>query len=137
MAWRHPDGTCGQFYTLFDILIGRFDYFYVMEPDALPIRPNWLERLVLEVQVHPCSDFWVKGSVAMCSGKYGNGRSTGDLHINGGALYCVPRSPDDGVATFMKRVQRFFPSGLDPTMTYPGCMCVPRDALEITQFQGH
>ena len=34
IAWRHPDGTCGQFYMLFQLLRTRADYFYLMEPDA-------------------------------------------------------------------------------------------------------
>jgi hypothetical protein len=40
VAWSHPDGTCGQFYMLFSLLRSRFDYFYLMEPDAIAIRPN-------------------------------------------------------------------------------------------------
>ena len=53
VAWRHPDGTCGQFYQLFELLRGRVDYFYLMEPDALPIRDEWLSRLV-EMVLPPC-----------------------------------------------------------------------------------
>ena len=36
VAWKYPDGTCGQFYQLFELLRKRVDYFYLMEPDALP-----------------------------------------------------------------------------------------------------
>ena len=60
VANRHPDGPCAQFYALFERLRGSADYAFVMEPDALPVRPRWLERLVQETARR---DFWVKGSM--------------------------------------------------------------------------
>ena len=48
---RYPDGTCFQFYALFALLRGRADYFYLMEPDALPIRLPRYQRLQLAKRV--------------------------------------------------------------------------------------
>ena len=122
VAWSHPDGTCGQFYMLFGLLRSRFDYFYLMEPDAIAIRPNWLTFLVAEVQVAPCTSFWIKGSVSRCSSEYGDMRRQHNLHINGGALYCVPPQSDNtGLTAFLGAVQRFFPSGFELGVDYGGC----------------
>ena len=122
VAWSHPDGTCGQFYMLFSLLRSRFDYFYLMEPDAIAIRPNWLMFLVAEVQVAPCTSFWIKGSVSRCSSDYGDMRRQHNLHINGGALYCVPPQWDNtGPTVLLEAVQRFFPSGFELGVDYGGC----------------
>ena len=44
VAFTRLDGACGQFFALFNLLHGRADYFYLMEPDALVVRAGWLER---------------------------------------------------------------------------------------------
>ena len=47
-------------------LEGLADYAFIMEPDALPIRAGWLDRLVQESAAMPCHDFWLKGSMPRC-----------------------------------------------------------------------
>ena len=87
---------------------------FITEPDAIAIRPNWLMFFVAEVQVAPCTSFWIKGSVSRCSSEYGDMRRQHNLHINGGSLYCVPPQSDNTVLiALLCAVQHFFPSGFE------------------------
>ena len=133
LAFRHPEGTCEQFYKAFQLLRGRVDYFYLMEPDALPVRSRWLARLVAEVQHPPCQSFWVKGSVSHCDGRYGELRNRLDLHINGGALYCVG---DPALEALFERVKRFYPSYFEAPVYSAGCALGGFDH-SIYQFLHH
>ena len=116
-ALAHPDGTCGQFYKLFQELRGKAEYFFLMEPDALPIRAGWLDRLVAETHAPPCSSFWIKGSAQQCDSAYGSQLANRDLHINGGALYCISNDTID----FMQRVQDFLPAYTEAKVQTAGC----------------
>ena len=118
VAYKHPDGTCGQFYSLFSVLRGRADYFYLMEPDALAVRAHWLDPLVEEGQHTPCTSFWIRGSVSHCNAQYGELQRKHDLHINGGALYCVD---DAGLRELLRKVQAFWPPYSEKDVEYPGC----------------
>lgn len=58
----------------------KYECLYWLEPDAIPIRPNWFWDLVLEWRrKHP--NAWIVGCRADC-----NGDGTGD-HITGCAIY--------------------------------------------------
>ena len=133
VAFRHPEGTCEQFYKAFNLLRGRVDYFYLMEPDALPVRSRWLARLVVEVQHPPCTSFWIRGSVSHCDGNYGEMRNRLDLHINGGALYCVG---DHALGALFERVKRFYPSYFEAPVFSAGCALGGFDH-SIYQFLHH
>ena len=70
IAKQHIDGSCAQFESAFTVLSGRARYFFLMEPDMLPIRPGWLGSLLAEVpaKARPASaTYWVRGSVAQCA----------------------------------------------------------------------
>ena len=50
-----------------DALSDRFDYFFLMEPDVLPVRSKWLAELsrvvALNEAEHPGTRWWASGSV--------------------------------------------------------------------------
>lgn len=52
-----------QFFNMFrnHFFTSNYDYLFYMEPDAGPIRSNWLDRIYEEVEF--VTDFWVKGSI--------------------------------------------------------------------------
>ena len=55
-------GPNKQFRMMFNMpeLTNNYDYFFILEPDTTPIRPNWLEGLVREVELK-VEPFWLKG----------------------------------------------------------------------------
>jgi len=112
-----------------------YDYVFQIEPDVIPIRMHWLDKLFAETLDN--SPFWVKGSFALYYDPlepYG-GCLTGTamnethgmescplgprlLHINGNALYSL--GPE-----FKNIVEQFFEWG----KTSAGCMCARNDRL--------
>ena len=122
LARNHPAGPCSQFYALFEKLRGRARYFFVMEPDAIPVRSGWLEALYREAAEVPGGsdrgcNFWIKGSPPLCDGTYGAIFQRRDMHINGNALYCI----DDGILDYFERVKRFYPAESAADVHVPGC----------------
>jgi len=97
----HPDGTCYQFYHLFQNpdIANRYQYMFLMEPDVRPIRPFWLDAVYEETLDR--NDFWVKGSISQCSGPYAHL----DFHINGNALY---KLYDPIWMDYQQRVRSFY-----------------------------
>eukprot|EP01119_Soliformovum_irregulare_P002271 TRINITY_DN12557_c0_g1_i1.p1 TRINITY_DN12557_c0_g1~~TRINITY_DN12557_c0_g1_i1.p1 ORF type:complete len:366 (+),score=56.67 TRINITY_DN12557_c0_g1_i1:30-1127(+) len=77
-----------QFYQVFDIIEEpngpAYDYFFYMELDTSPIRPNWVSRIYWEAACG--EDFWVKGSQFYSMGTTDWYRKYG-YHINGNAMY--------------------------------------------------
>ena len=80
---------------MFEMMLSKRIYFgpiklshiFYMEPDALPIRPYWLENINQQI-IPPNSPFWVKGSifrghmnVVLSKWIYNH------IHINGNAIY--------------------------------------------------
>jgi hypothetical protein len=118
IAMAHPDGTCAQFYALFGVLKGSFDSFFLMEPDATPIKNGWLTQLVRLSSPSERRLFWMRGSISRCNGEYGNIRQRADLHINGNALYAVG---EPGFDDLLERVRRFYPAFIAREVGYPGC----------------
>eukprot|EP01119_Soliformovum_irregulare_P013065 TRINITY_DN3449_c0_g1_i2.p1 TRINITY_DN3449_c0_g1~~TRINITY_DN3449_c0_g1_i2.p1 ORF type:complete len:262 (-),score=43.50 TRINITY_DN3449_c0_g1_i2:76-861(-) len=77
-----------QFYHLWDLFAAEkfpYDYFFLMEADTFPIRPNWLKKIFIECACR--SAFWVKGSTYWLMDWYVY--KTLGVHINGNALYNV------------------------------------------------
>ena len=79
-----------------DALSARFDYFFLMEPDVLPVRSNWLTELSRVVSLneadHSGARWWASGSVGTHTmpGDDGgvDGRSpSARLHLNGNGIY--------------------------------------------------
>lgn len=79
----YGEGTLLMFYSMFhpgflDGDVSRYHYLFLMEPDARPIRPYWVQGM-LEAVRGPL--FWVKGSVP----RYPT--TPDDIHINGNAFF--------------------------------------------------
>nr|CAG4717791.1 unnamed protein product [Naegleria fowleri] len=117
----HPDGPCFMFYDAFRQLknLG-FDYFFLMEPDVVPIRDYWVERLVLEIQKNfhdGQSDFWQMGSLSRCPASYGEIGARLDVHMNGNAVYYLQ---DPEFDRYIERMKNFYPSGMS-SVSVAGC----------------
>eukprot|EP00741_Cyanophora_paradoxa_P006966 tig00001065_g6739.t1 len=97
----HPDGTCYQFYHLFQnpMMARTYKYFFLFEPDVRPIKRYWLDAVYEET--FDRNDFWLKGSVSQCGGDY----AYMDFHINGNALY---KLGDDRWLDYLQRVRSFY-----------------------------
>eukprot|EP00741_Cyanophora_paradoxa_P008800 tig00001375_g8517.t1 len=97
----HPDGTCFQFYHLFQnqMMAHTYKYFFLFEPDVRPIKRFWLDAIYEET--FDRNDFWVKGSVSQCAGDYAHM----DFHVNGNALY---KLGDDHWLDYLQRVRAFY-----------------------------
>lgn len=52
-----------QFFNMFrnPELYNHYNYLFYMEPDTVPIRALWMDRIYEEVEF--VEDFWVKGSI--------------------------------------------------------------------------
>jgi hypothetical protein len=51
-----------QFFNMFrSPTLQAYDYLFYMEPDTVPIREGWLDKVYEEVEF--VDDFWVKGSI--------------------------------------------------------------------------
>ncbi|KAI9337957.1 hypothetical protein BDR26DRAFT_863350 [Obelidium mucronatum] len=74
--------------------------FYYMEPDNVPCRKNWLDRLYEEASIP--GDFWMRGSIMRDRNPMVGDWSFSD-HINGNALY---RADDADFIDFVKRVEK-------------------------------
>lgn len=118
VAMAHPDGTCAQFYVLFQVLKGVASAFFLMEPDVTPIRPQWLAELVRLASPKQLVSFWMRGSVSRCDADYGDLRVRRDMHINGNALY---RVGDLAFEDYLTRVRQFYPSHTAYRVAFPGC----------------
>lgn len=112
----HPDGTCFQFYSIFDDPRFRnyYQYFFLMEPDVHPIRAFWLDSIQRQIKLSaPQATFWIRGSTSKCAGWY----AANDFHINGNALYNLSSRQ---FRDYLIRVQRAFqPRG--HVRHAPGC----------------
>jgi hypothetical protein len=113
----HPCGPCVQFYKLFTLLRSKFNYFFQYEPDLSPVQPYWLHALARDIIVSsPSNDFWIKGSNQRCNRHFGEIAARHDWHLNGNSIF---KLGDHDFEDFLKRVQTFFPGGLDRCP--PGC----------------
>ena len=84
---RAAYGPNAMFEGLFRSIWGAYGYMFLMEADTSPIKPLWLDRLLWESVLAP-GPFWVKGSACHgCVPDEPFGRTFGDRHINGNALY--------------------------------------------------
>lgn len=92
-----PSGSNGMFSSsmihIATSLKGRYECVYWMEPDAIPICPNWFWSLVEVWRKRP-PNTWVVGCRSDC-----NGNGTGD-HITGCAIY------DPMIAKLMPEITR-------------------------------
>ena len=133
VAMAHPDGTCAQFYALFEVLRGVAQNFFIMEPDVTPIRPGWLTELT-RLAAGNSSNYWVLGSVARCNGEYGEIRVRQDLHINGNALYRVGEPAFD---EYLQKVRNFFVPYSALRVAFPGCATgeASEDGFDHSIFQ--
>jgi hypothetical protein len=63
-------------------------YAFYMEPDCLPVRPNWLNALDTSVR-WPAAVFWMRGSIYRGNNKgvYATRHPPQVFHINGNALF--------------------------------------------------
>lgn len=63
-------------------------YIYYMEPDCIPIRPNWLNALDTSVR-WPNQVFWMRGSIYRGNNKgvYATRHPPQVFHINGNAVF--------------------------------------------------
>lgn len=62
----------------------RFDYAFIMEPDVLPLRSQWLQCLENVVMTNS-HHYWQKGTVSQHTDSALD--STGSWHMNGNAIY--------------------------------------------------
>ncbi|KAL9645632.1 hypothetical protein ABK040_015847 [Willaertia magna] len=114
---QHPNGPCFMFFSAMDILEREgFDYYFQFEPDVIPIKSNWLDKILNE-SVHAPSDFWQKGSLSRCPDEYAELGRRQDFHMNGNALY---KLGDPKFKDYIERVKTFYPAGNDD-MSLPGC----------------
>lgn len=117
IAKHHPSGPCAQFYRLFELLRHKVDYFVIIEPDALPIRANWLSEIHKQV-VDLNGNVWLKGSASQCHHRYSQLKARHDFHINGNAIF---RVNDKGFDEFLERVQSFYPEYTASEVAVRGC----------------
>ena len=115
----HPNGPCLMFYKLFPSLANLgFNYFFVVEPDVLPIRPFWLNALSLQLSfkimdvknrllLDVKDDFWQKGSPSYCAANYSDISTRLDYHMNGNALY---KLGDSEFTHYLNRVREYYPA---------------------------
>lgn len=76
----YPRGPSNQFVRLFsNPIMSKFDYWMMMEPDVVAIRPLWLDK-IYEETTFTVDDFWIKGSTNR------NPRYNA-FHMNGNAIY--------------------------------------------------
>ena len=107
----YPLGTCVQFYSTFGLLRAMgFDHWQQLEPDVVPLRPNWAHRLAdLAAANQPgCTLFWQAGSYPSFVKKGPQVETVLDLHLNGNSLYCLA---DPGLDEYLSRVQQASPHG--------------------------
>ncbi len=58
---NHLIGSSRMFNKVFDLLGERnVDYWFYMEPDTIPVRANWVEKIFHEAVCG--NEFWIKGS---------------------------------------------------------------------------
>jgi hypothetical protein len=95
-----------QFFRTIDMpaLRDNADYFAYMEPDTLPVRALWLDRLY--EQVEHGGDFWLKGSLYRGANKpldYCYTLCGCAEHINGNAIHALH---DERYLKFLRSVHR-------------------------------
>ncbi|KAJ3087556.1 hypothetical protein HK102_010777 [Quaeritorhiza haematococci] len=100
----YPLGASRMFFRIFGLrsVASSYDSFYYMEPDNIPCRPYWLDRLY-EESIIP-GDFWVRGSVIRDGNPMAEVASYAE-HINGNAFYQLR---DGQFVEFIKRVEAAF-----------------------------
>eukprot|EP00128_Syssomonas_multiformis_P009175 Colp12_sorted_trinity150504_noHs@888 len=113
---RHPSGPCLMFFHLMEALSRTHDHVFIMEPDMLVIRENWLDALVRVLNPKSCDNFWQLGSNSLCDSFYGDNGPRLDYHINGNALFCLA---DGGLLEYIDRVREFYPPSSGVTAS--GC----------------
>ncbi|PJF17647.1 hypothetical protein PSACC_02549 [Paramicrosporidium saccamoebae] len=86
---KYLTGSRKMFEYMLNGWLGLLEPYYAlyMEPDCLPVRPNWL--MILDSQTRwPNSPFWIKGSIFRGDAHAITNRIVYNLfHINGNALY--------------------------------------------------
>jgi len=90
----YPYGPSNQFYKLIfsPIIYETYEYFMYMEPDCVPIRPNWVTAILstTETQKEAKPGFWVLGSVFR--GSLVLETPVLRFHINGNAIYSTSQA---------------------------------------------
>lgn len=110
-AQGYKAGPNNQFFETMRRVRGTGRYVFLMEPDCVPIRPDWLGQLMDRVER---ADAWIIGSVY-------RGRGTLDRrfmrHLNGNAIYSAG---DPAFQEFLVDLERRFASLLaeDPRYAY-------------------
>jgi hypothetical protein len=56
----HDKGSRLHFLTILRQLNQTYDYFFLMEGDTHPVRPDWANRVFMEASCG--EDFWLKGN---------------------------------------------------------------------------
>ncbi|KAJ3416748.1 hypothetical protein HDV05_000122 [Chytridiales sp. JEL 0842] len=113
----YPDGASQMFFKLFSLLSPHFkkpstsantadhqtyQAIYYLEPDNIPCRPYWMDRLYEEASIP--GDFWMRGSILRNRNPV-VGEWTLANHINGNALY---RLDDQKFAQYIEKVKQEF-----------------------------
>jgi hypothetical protein len=101
-------GGCYQHYNSFESLhaLG-FDHWLQMEPDVIPVRPDWLTRITEEVGVNTgCSHWWILGTPPSYEPhRVTHSQRTDGTTFNGNAMYCLNAE----VLQFVKDIQAQYP----------------------------
>ena len=109
----HPDGPCYMFFNAYQQMKElNYDFFFLMEPDVIPIRDFWMEALVREIlkSFHEGeTDVWQIGSLSHCGAGYGDIAARRDVHMNGNSLY---NTRDDEFSKYIERMKEFYPAGM-------------------------
>lgn len=86
---KYLTGSRKMFEYMLNGWLGMLEPYYVlyMEPDCLPVRPNWM--MVLDALTRwPVSPFWIKGSIFRGNANAISNRIVYNLfHVNGNGIY--------------------------------------------------
>ena len=115
---RHPEGPCHMFFTGLKFMkqMG-FEYMIQMEPDVIPIRNNWAQKVEMEVQKLSMLEGWQMGSQPRCNPLYSFVSSRKDFHINGNSLYKIG---DAHFEEYISKIQSYYPAG-NAGVSVAGC----------------
>eukprot|EP00871_Galdieria_phlegrea_P001504 jgi/Galph1/2354/GphlegSOOS_G33.1 len=122
-------GTNNMFYRImhdFDVY-SRFRYMFYCEPDVVPIRHGWLQKLMDLSEASDAHQLWMIGSIYR-GNDYGavvswalQYHKTAWKHLNGNALY---RLGDAQFNEFLRQVkQRYYPMSFDLSIYRYFCGC--------------
>jgi len=83
----YPLGASRMFFRLMGMnTINKYNYMYYMEPDNLPCKQYWLDRIYEEATIVGGESLWMRGSIIR-NGVSMVGTWTFGEHMNGNAIY--------------------------------------------------